>query len=311
MPSKDSNEKVVSVHWFRQDLRLHDNPALLASIKNCDKFIAIFINDGFTGGLHGTGYNQAKFLTQALHDLNDQIRAVGGYLHILKGQPSDIFRALHAEVGITHISFEQECEAIWQDRDDAVRKVAAELNIELLEGVSNTLWNPFDVLAANGDTPPVTYDMFLQVTSCLGEPDHPVPNPEWDDLLFAEITENLATRLKLYNEVPTPELLGCYPQGREDMQNIGGETHALNLLKRRLSMEEETLSEFFIHPEMINPDLLRQSMSLTAAITIGCLSVRKFYWDIQDVYFKLYGGISPPTTELILRELFICSSIHN
>ncbi|CAL4122931.1 unnamed protein product, partial [Meganyctiphanes norvegica] len=306
---------VVSVHWFRLDLRLHDNPALLASIKDCDKFIAVFINDDFTGGLRGAGYNRAQFLTQALNDLNDQIRAVGGYLHILKGQPSEIFRSLHAEVGITRISFEQESEAIWQDRDDAVRQVAAELGIELLEEVSHTLWNPFDVLAANGDTPPLTYDMFLQVTSCLREPDHPVPNPEWDDVLFAEITEHLATRLKLYNGVPTPEQLGYFPEGKEEMQYLGGETHALNLLKRRLSIDEEAFMDSFIPTELINPDLLAPPMSMIPAISIGCLSVRKFYWDIQDVYFKLYGGSSPTINiliaEVIWREFFICSSIHN
>ncbi|CAL4196199.1 unnamed protein product, partial [Meganyctiphanes norvegica] len=153
------------------------------------------------------------------------------------------------------------------------------------------------------------------VTTCLGEPNRPVPNPEWEDVLFAEITDNLATRLKLYNGVPSPEQLGFYPEGREDMQYIGGETHALKLLEKRLSIEEESLSDFFTLPEVINPDLLGPSMSLSAAITIGCLSVRKFYWDVHEVYYKIYGDTSPPIhslrPELIWREFFICSSIHN
>ncbi|CAL4241060.1 unnamed protein product, partial [Meganyctiphanes norvegica] len=135
-----------------------------------------------------------------------------------------------------------------------------------------------------------------------------------DDVLFAEITENIATRVKLYNGVPTPEQLGYDPEGREDMQYIGGETYALKLLKQRLVTEEEAFINFFILPEQTKQDLLGPPMSLTAAISIGCLSVRKFYWDIQDVYFKIHGEDSPPIQNLmaglIWREFFICRSIN-
>lgn len=41
----------TSVHWFRHGLRLHDNPALLESVKDCEKFYAIFIHDGETAGI--------------------------------------------------------------------------------------------------------------------------------------------------------------------------------------------------------------------------------------------------------------------
>ena len=39
-------EKVISLHWFRQDLRVHDNPALLEALKDCDEFYPVFIFDG-------------------------------------------------------------------------------------------------------------------------------------------------------------------------------------------------------------------------------------------------------------------------
>lgn len=41
----------TSVHWFRHGLRLHDNPALLESVKDAEKFYAIFIHDGETAGI--------------------------------------------------------------------------------------------------------------------------------------------------------------------------------------------------------------------------------------------------------------------
>ena len=43
-------KKIVSVHWFRHGLRLHDNPALLASLAGAHEFYPIFIFDGKVAG---------------------------------------------------------------------------------------------------------------------------------------------------------------------------------------------------------------------------------------------------------------------
>jgi deoxyribodipyrimidine photolyase len=43
-------KKIISVHWFRHGLRLHDNPALQESLKNADEFYPVFIFDGTVAG---------------------------------------------------------------------------------------------------------------------------------------------------------------------------------------------------------------------------------------------------------------------
>ena len=35
----------LNVMWFRRGLRLHDNPALHAALKDCEEFLAIYIFD--------------------------------------------------------------------------------------------------------------------------------------------------------------------------------------------------------------------------------------------------------------------------
>ena len=57
--------------------------------------------------------------------------------------------------------FLQDCEAVWDCRDEAVKKFCKENSVEIVECVSHTLWNPFDVIEANAGIPPLTYDMFL------------------------------------------------------------------------------------------------------------------------------------------------------
>lgn len=42
----------VAVHWFRNGLRLHDNPALIEAINNADKLITLYIFDEETFGKH-------------------------------------------------------------------------------------------------------------------------------------------------------------------------------------------------------------------------------------------------------------------
>lgn len=305
----------VSVHWFRHGLRIHDNPALLESIKDAEKFYAIFIHDGETAGTKITGYNRLYYLTEALNDLDSHFRELGSQLFVLKGEPTEIIKILHKEAGINCITFEQDCEAIWNKRDNAVHHLCKELGIEMVERISHTLWNPFEIIESNGGQPPLTYEMFLQVAQALGPPPRPCPNPEWDNIMFGEISDELAKKLKLYPHVPTPEELGYTQDCGESPVYVGGERAALAHLEDRLRVEEDAFEDGYILPNQVNPDLLGPPMSMSGALRFGCLSVRKFYWDIHNVYFKLYKGEPPPshslTAQLIWREFFYCMSANN
>ncbi|XP_042235511.1 cryptochrome-1-like isoform X2 [Homarus americanus] len=305
----------ASVHWFRHGLRLHDNPALLESIKDTEKFYAVFIHDGHTAGTNITGYNRLNFLTETLNSLDEQLREVGSQLFVFKGNPTEIFRILHKEAGITRITCEQDCEAIWNKRDGDVRNLCQELGMDFVERISHTLWDPFKIIENNGGQPPLTYEMFLQVAQTLGLPPRPCPDPDWSNVLFGEISDELAAKLKLCPHVPKPEELGCTKKNGECPVYVGGEHPALLHLADRLRVEEEAFQDGYILPNQVNPDLLGPPMSMSAALRFGCLSVRKFYWDIQDVYVKMYEGESPPshslTAQLIWREYFYCMSANN
>nr|ANW48376.1 cryptochrome 1 [Euphausia superba]AUI80370.1 cryptochrome 1 [Euphausia superba] len=306
------------VHWFRHGLRFHDNPALLHGLKLVDdniKFLAVFIDDGHCAGLKNTGYNRARFLSESLEDLDDTLKKYKSQLYCFQGKPEEIFRILHKEIGIRRLTFEQDCEAIWNERDKVVNKMCQELNIDVVEEVAHTLWNPYDIIELNGGTPPLTYEMFLQVSSTAGKPPKPCSRPQWEIVNFQEINDQLALKLKMHPKVPTPEMFGVYREGGENMQYTGGETSALKHLKERLLVEENAFRDGYILPNQVNADILGAPMSMSAALRFGCLSVRKFYWSVQNTYEKLYAGESPPTysltAQLIWREFFYCMSVNN
>lgn len=110
------------------------------------------------------GYNRLRFLLGSLQDIDRQLQAATegrGRLLICQGQPAKIFRRLNEQVRLQKICVEQDCEPIWNERDEATKSLCRELGIEYVEKVSHTLWDPRVVIDTNGGIAPLTYQMFL------------------------------------------------------------------------------------------------------------------------------------------------------
>ena len=63
----------TSIYWFRQDLRLNDNPALTASVKN-GTIIPIYILDNYNGKDHKMGEASRLWLHYSLTELSTEIK---------------------------------------------------------------------------------------------------------------------------------------------------------------------------------------------------------------------------------------------
>lgn len=148
------------------------------------------------------GCNRMKFLIESLVDLDDQLkRLVGSGLLIFSGKSTDIFRTLHEHLKIDKICFEQDCEPVWNQRDNEVKTLCQELGIEVVEKVSHTLWNPTDIIDANGGFAPLTYQMMLHTVNVVGLPPRPVNDVDFSSVDFGEIPENLHKKLGFMKNV--------------------------------------------------------------------------------------------------------------
>ena len=74
----------VSLYWIRQDLRLNDNPALIASVKH-GSIIPIYILDDVNSKNHKIGQAGRVWLHQSLKELDKEFQ---NKLIIAKGDPS-------------------------------------------------------------------------------------------------------------------------------------------------------------------------------------------------------------------------------
>ena len=79
-----------SIHWFRQDLRLSDNPAFSAA---CDvgSVLPVYILDDDNAGPERMGSASRWWLHQSLCALNADL---GGKLRVFRGNPLEIIPTL-------------------------------------------------------------------------------------------------------------------------------------------------------------------------------------------------------------------------
>jgi deoxyribodipyrimidine photo-lyase len=106
-----------SIFWFRRDLRLADNPALLAALAEADEVIPLFIMDEDVASR--AGENRNANLVNSLKSLD---QSLAGNLHVISGSVVDVLQKVmkhyqtssvhcHQEFAPFGVNAEAECEA--------------------------------------------------------------------------------------------------------------------------------------------------------------------------------------------------------
>ncbi len=83
--------------WYRNDLRIHDHPALAAAVRDGDIVIPVFILNSALLKSEDAGSNRNRFLIESLEDLKNSLKEAGADLLIRNGEPAEVLVKL-AEV---------------------------------------------------------------------------------------------------------------------------------------------------------------------------------------------------------------------
>jgi cryptochrome len=145
-----STTAVVSMHWFRKGLRLHDNPGLLHALSLAKdgsdgdgggRIYPVYVVDPNSYQLMKCSVNRARFLLECVRDLDGSLRERGSRLYVAVGDPVEVLPALWDEWGVTHVTHEADetGEPYAACRDEAVRNAALEAGVEVMEFRSETL----------------------------------------------------------------------------------------------------------------------------------------------------------------------------
>lgn len=162
-----------SIFWFRQDLRLSDNPGLTHAAA-AGKILPIYIDDYVNSGGHAIG-GAAKWWTHhALSSLND---ALLGHLNFYKGDPETIISNLIKRHHVGGVYWSR-CYEPWRImRDARIKEKLRQDGIEVESFNASLLWEPWEVLKSDG-TPYKVFTPFYR-RGCLAaqSPRPPIKKP--------------------------------------------------------------------------------------------------------------------------------------
>jgi deoxyribodipyrimidine photo-lyase len=112
----------ISVLWLRRDLRVHDNPALLAAAAGSDQLLPVFCFDPrLLRGRHASA-SRTQFLLQSLADLDGSLRDRGSGLIVRLGLPERVLPALVDELGAERVHVSADVGPFARERDARVRE---------------------------------------------------------------------------------------------------------------------------------------------------------------------------------------------
>ncbi|MDO6565869.1 deoxyribodipyrimidine photo-lyase [Alteromonas sp. 1_MG-2023] len=146
----------VSIMWFRQDLRVKDNPALNAA---CDKgkIIPVYILDeaGNAKSEDSTEASEVRELGEASqwwlhHSLTSLNKRLNDHLLVFSGDPKQILAELVEKSGATAVYWNRCYEPSVIDRDKEIKKTFIDDGIEAHSSNGSLLWEPMAVKKKDG-----------------------------------------------------------------------------------------------------------------------------------------------------------------
>lgn len=137
---------IKSIVWFRQDLRLSDNPALEAASK-LGEFLPIYILDDLAPAPFKLGSMSKVWIHHSLESLN---RTLDESLNLYVGKSHEIIEKLIEQYNIENI-FWNRCYEPWHlEQEEHVISLCQKTSKSYQRFNSNYLWGPEEVLKDDG-----------------------------------------------------------------------------------------------------------------------------------------------------------------
>jgi deoxyribodipyrimidine photo-lyase len=172
----------TAVMWFRNDLRLADNPALVHALRSAESVVPLFVVDdvvssGRSGEPDAMGAARAAFVVDSLRSLDDRI---GGALVVRRGEAADVVVAVVREVEATQVFCADDFTPGGQQRDEAVEAALRKDDVVLERVGSAYAVDPGNVTKGDG-TPYKVFTPFSRAWHAHGwaTPSSAPRQPSW------------------------------------------------------------------------------------------------------------------------------------
>lgn len=279
----------TAIFWFRNDLRLFDNPALDAAIRENETIVPVYIlderylNEDRWGFLRTANY-RLQFLLESLEDLNTYLKEKGSHLLVFRGKPEILIPALAQEYEAANVYATQE---YTHEELKVEQAIAEQVNLNLIHG--QMLYHPEDLPFAVEQLPDV-FTQFRKRAEKYSSVRDLIPSPE--KVFSPEMKET---------GIPTMEALGFQkPEGdsRAAILFKGGAIEAEKRLEYYLWETHAVASYKNTRNGLIGADY---STKFSAWLANGCISPRTIYHEVEEYESEVTSNSS---TYWVKFELF-------
>ncbi|KEI35925.1 deoxyribodipyrimidine photolyase [Francisella sp. W12-1067] len=251
--------KKIAIHWFRQDLRLADNPAL-SHASQADETIVIYIFDEkrLIGGA------SKLWLHYSLTKLNESLN---NKLNTYIGNPLEIVKTLVKENNITDFYWNRCYDKYSVDRDTQIKQLLQEHNINVKSFNGSLLIEPWQCKKGDGTHYKVYTPFYKELIKTRGN------RPNLGKPKFKKLTK-LAKAVSL-------DSLGLLKPKHSWQEIIKqwkvGEEAAVNILERFL---DEKIKDYKVARDYMSLDA---TSNLSPHLHFGEISPNQLYNAVQNL----------------------------
>lgn len=131
--------------WFRNDLRLEDNPALCTAAKQASEIIPLYILDDATAGDWSLGGAARWWLHHSLDALNTELHKHRSSLIIRHGKAPDVLDEIIENTGAKTVYWNRRYEPFGIEQDRGIKESLAKRNIEAKSFNGSLLFEPWEI----------------------------------------------------------------------------------------------------------------------------------------------------------------------
>jgi deoxyribodipyrimidine photo-lyase len=161
--------------WFRDDLRIEDNPALTQACRE-GAVLCLYILDD-SPARRAMGAASRWWLAQSLRALQQDLARIGGALVLMKGDPAKILPDLVTDAGISAVFWNRRYGAAEIALDSQLKAQLTTLGATASSTNGHLLNEPWTVTTKTG-TPCKVFTPYWRAAREKGEPPAPLPAPD-------------------------------------------------------------------------------------------------------------------------------------
>lgn len=142
---------MISIHWFRRDLRLQDNAALYHALKSGTPVLCLFIFDTqILNKLTDKSDARVSFIYQEIERLKTELEVLGSSLLIKFGEPLTIWKEVIKEYEIKEVFTNHDYEPYAINRDNEVKTFLNSRSIDFKTFKDQVIFEKEEVVKDDG-----------------------------------------------------------------------------------------------------------------------------------------------------------------